>query len=135
MSGPGIIDALLHNTHIKVLLVLRLTMLDISRSIISWSLIAHQMWCNHPFSQRSKTTERIMGVGSEVTGKWGDKIWKRGVSNTGCLHKMGGGSTPLPTKWGYFKNFPDFPWFYLGTRQAAQSTHIYHYFRHASLVD
>ena len=39
------------------------------RSIISLSKIAHQMWQDHPFGQRSKTTERAMGLG--VGGKTG----------------------------------------------------------------
>ena len=32
-------------------------------SIISLNKIAHQMWRDHPFSQRSKTTERVVGLG------------------------------------------------------------------------
>ena len=31
------------------------------KSIMSLSKIAHQMWHDHPFSQRSKTTERAVG--------------------------------------------------------------------------
>ena len=43
--------ALLHKTHIKVL------RLDMCTFMISLSKIAHQMWRDHPFSQRNKTTE------------------------------------------------------------------------------
>ena len=32
-------------------------------SILSLRKIAHQMWCDHPFSQRNKVTERTVGVG------------------------------------------------------------------------
>ena len=28
------------------------------------------MWHNHPFSQRIMTTEKAMGWGLKVTGKW-----------------------------------------------------------------
>ena len=42
----------------------------------------HQMWHDHPFSERNKTTEREMGVvvgdGRERGGGGVDKIWKRG---------------------------------------------------------
>ena len=33
------------------------------RSIISVSKIAYQMCCNRPFSQKNKTTERVVRVG------------------------------------------------------------------------
>ena len=36
--------------------------LDMCRSIISLSKIVHQMWYDHPFSLRNKTTERAVGV-------------------------------------------------------------------------
>ena len=44
-------NALLHKTHIEVL------RLDMCTSIISLSKIADQIWRDHPFSQRNKTTE------------------------------------------------------------------------------
>ena len=34
------------------------------RSILSLSKIANQMWHDHPFSQRNRTTERAVGVGN-----------------------------------------------------------------------
>ena len=40
--------------------------LDMCRSILSLSKIAHQMWCDYSFSQRNRTTERTVGV--EVRG-------------------------------------------------------------------
>ena len=40
--------------------------LDMCRSILSLGRIAHQMWYDHPFSQRNWTTERTIGV--EVGG-------------------------------------------------------------------
>ena len=41
--------------------------LDMCRSIISLSKITHQMWCNHPSSQRNKA-KKSSGV----------RVWKRG---------------------------------------------------------
>ena len=38
-------------------------MFDMCRSMISFSTVAHQMWHNHPFGHRNKTTERAVGVG------------------------------------------------------------------------
>ena len=51
-------NALLHKTHIHQ--VLRL---DMCTSIIPLSKIADQMWRDHPFSQRNKTTEEEVEVG------------------------------------------------------------------------
>ena len=49
-------------------------MLNMCRSISSTSKIAHQMWHDHPFSQRNRTTEKPVGVGvgddREVGGGW-----------------------------------------------------------------
>ena len=72
MSDLSKLDALLHKIRIKVL------RFDICTSI-SVSKTAHQMCCDHPFSQRSKTTELAVGVegGGHMEGKVG-KIWKRG---------------------------------------------------------
>ena len=53
-----------------------------SRSILSLSKIAHQIWCDHPFSQRNKETERTMRLGvrgdREVVG--GGNIRKMGLA-------------------------------------------------------
>ena len=51
-----------------------------STSIISLSEIAHHMRCDHPFSQRSKTTERTVGLGA--TGK-GESGWTEFEKNVG----------------------------------------------------
>ena len=51
------LDALLHKTHIKALRLYMCT------SMISLSNIAYQMWRNHPFSQRNKTTELSVRIG------------------------------------------------------------------------
>ena len=84
------LNSLLHKTYTKVL------RLDMSRSIISLSKITHQMWRDHPFIQRNKTTERAVGWGLEVTGKGGlDKILKREIGNT--RGEGVGVKTPLPT--------------------------------------
>ena len=48
VSDLSKLDALSHETHIKV-------------SMISLNKIAHQMWRHHPFSQRSKATGRAVG--------------------------------------------------------------------------
>ena len=32
---------------------------------------AHQMWHDYPFSQRNRTTERIVRVGVEGDSEWG----------------------------------------------------------------
>ena len=76
MSDLGRPDSFLHKTHVKVLLVPRL---DMCRSILLLSKIAHQMWHDHPFSQRSRTTEKTVGVevgGDREVGERGlDKVW------------------------------------------------------------
>ena len=61
MSNLGQLDALMHKTHIKVL------------HILSLSKIAHQMWHDHPFSQRNMTTERTVEVGLEMTERLGGR--------------------------------------------------------------
>ena len=55
---PGLnkLDALLHKTYSKVLLVLRYQF-----SIISLSKITHQMCRDHPLSQRNKTSKIVEG--------------------------------------------------------------------------
>ena len=74
----------MHKIHIKVLLVLtKVPRLYKCRSILSLGKIAHQMCCDHPFSQRNRTTERTVGLGfggeKKVggMGRWLDKIWKK----------------------------------------------------------
>ena len=49
----------------------------------SWlilSKVAHQMWCNHLFSHRNKTTERVVGlwVGGNREGRGWTKFEKVG---------------------------------------------------------
>ena len=46
------------------------------RSILTLSKIAHQMCCDHPFSQRSRITEKTVGVGVGGDREVG---WGRGV--------------------------------------------------------
>ena len=58
----------------------KLPRLNICRSTILSSKTARQIWHNHPFSQRNKTTKEQWG-GVEKSGV--DKIWKRGVGNIG----------------------------------------------------
>ena len=80
MSELSKFDILLHKTHIKVLRI------DMCKSLILLSKMAHQMWGDHPFSQRNKITEREVGMRVGVDWKAGgkgvvgglDKIWKRG---------------------------------------------------------
>ena len=68
--------------------------LDMCRSMLSLSKIAHQMWCDHSFSQRNMTTERTVGVGSwrwQGSGGRGTKFEEgRGRQYRGDLHKIGG---------------------------------------------
>ena len=57
-----------------------------------FSKIAHQMWHDHPFSQRSRTTKRTvgMGVGGDRGVRQLDKIWKRGGRGVGNIAGAGG---------------------------------------------
>ena len=59
VSDLSKLDALLHKTHIRV----KEPRLNMCRSILSFCKIAHQMWHDHPFSQRNRTTERTVRVG------------------------------------------------------------------------
>ena len=79
------LDALLHKTCTKVL------RLDMCISMISSSKIAHQMWRDHPFSQRKKKTKWVVGVGFGFDREGGlDKIWKReGGQYRGVFMKKG----------------------------------------------
>ena len=46
------------------------------------------MWCNHPFSQKNKTTERAVGWGLEATKKVVRQNLKKkggGVGNIGVF--------------------------------------------------
>ena len=69
----------------------KVSRLNMCRSKLSLRKIAHQMWCDHPFSQRSRSTGKTVGVGVEGDRKLGvvvvvDKNWKKGggvVANTG----------------------------------------------------
>ena len=65
-----------------------------STSLLSLSKIAHQIWCDYPFSKRGKATERAVGVrfGGDKEGGGGggvDRIWKRGSQCRGGLLKVG----------------------------------------------
>ena len=56
---------------------IKIPRLDMCRFIIILSIIAHQMWRDHSFSQRNKTTETAVGVEVErdrVEGGRLDKI-------------------------------------------------------------
>ena len=63
VSGHSKLDTLLHKTHIQVPVVLRYQGLTCVDPLLSLSKIAHQMWRDHPFSQRNITTEGAVGVG------------------------------------------------------------------------
>ena len=58
----GKLDALLHKTHItrQGPSGTKVPRLDMCRSIISLSKIAHQVWRNQSFSQKNKTTEKAV---------------------------------------------------------------------------
>ena len=69
-----------------------------SRSILSLSKIAHQMWHDHPFSQRNRTTERSVGLqvggdremgGGEGVGQNLEKGGGVGNIGGGALQKIG----------------------------------------------
>ena len=68
--------------------------LDMCRSIISLSKTAYQMGHNHPFSQRSKITERAVGGvdvrGNKKGGEGDGQNLKKRVGNIGGLNKIGG---------------------------------------------
>ena len=77
MSGHSKLDTLLHKTHIQVLAVLRYQGLTCADKLLSLSKIAHQMWRDHPFSQRNWATERKLGVGVVVNWGVGGEEWKK----------------------------------------------------------
>ena len=56
------------------------------------------MWHAHSFSQRKKTSKRVveMKVGGNREEGW-TKFQKDGVGNIGGLHNKGGVRNPLPT--------------------------------------
>ena len=61
--------------------------------LISLSKMAHQMWHDHSFSQRNKTTEIsvVVVVGDrEASFGVGQNLKNRRVGNIGGLHKIGG---------------------------------------------
>ena len=71
VSGLSKLDALLHKTHIKVLLVLRYQCLTCVDPLLSLSKIAYQMWHDHPFSQRNRTKEKTgVGIGGDREVGW-----------------------------------------------------------------
>ena len=73
VSDLGKFNALLYKTH-KVLLVLRY---QCDTNDISLSKITHQMWHDHPFSQKARQQkEQAMEV--EALGEGVNKIWKWG---------------------------------------------------------
>ena len=81
------LDALLHKTHIKVLWCNMCTSISLSK-------IAHQVWRDHPFSQRNKTTERavrdgVRGNREEGWGEWGEG-WGDGGEGWAKFEKEGG---------------------------------------------
>ena len=81
MSDLGRPDTFLHKTHIKVLLVPRL---DMCRSILLLSKIAHQMWHDTHLAKEAGQQKKQLGWRLEVTEKWGRGGWtKFGVSNIG----------------------------------------------------
>ena len=47
------------------------------------------MWYNHPFSQRSKTTERTVGAGVGSDREGGQNLKRGGRQYSGGLHKKG----------------------------------------------
>ena len=62
------------------------------RSILSLYRTLHQMWRDHPFSQRNKTTKGAVRVELEATWKrWLDKILKWGGGGGGGGEEKGGG--------------------------------------------
>ena len=67
MSHLSKVDILLHKTH-QCPYGGKVQRLNMCRSILSLSKIAHYMWCDHPFNQRNRTTERTVGVGVGVGG-------------------------------------------------------------------
>ena len=62
--------------------------LDMCRSTISLCKITHQKWCDHPFSQRNKTTKRAVGMKVGGVGLGLDRNWKRRIGNIRGLHKI-----------------------------------------------
>ena len=56
-----------------------------STSLLSLSKIAHQMWCDYPFSKRGKATERAGGVrfGGDREGGGGWTEFEKGAANVG----------------------------------------------------
>ena len=64
VSDLSKLDTLFYKTNIKVLLVLsKVSRLDMCRSILLFNKKAHQMWLDHSFSQKNMTTERTVRVG------------------------------------------------------------------------
>ena len=64
----------------------------------------HQMWRDHPFSQRKKTIKRVVGCSLKATGK--GRGWKRFEKGVAGVDNIGGGGglnkivrvrNPVPT--------------------------------------
>ena len=55
---------------------IKIPRLDVCRFIIILSIIAHQMWRDHSFSQRNKTTEKAVGVEIERDRVGGGRLEK-----------------------------------------------------------
>ena len=106
MSDPSKFGAFFHRTYIKV------PRLDIYRSMISLSGITHQMWHDHSFSQRNKTSKIAVEV--EVGGN-GEEGLEKGFKKVGWfwrslfLVKSQARSLLLCKKWAqsqvFLKNF------------------------------
>ena len=59
--------------------------------IISLSKIVHQLWWDHPFSQRQdKKKSSGGGVGGDREGEGGQNSKKEGVDNIGGINKVRG---------------------------------------------
>ena len=63
------------------------------RSILSLSKITHQLWRDHPFIQRNRTTERTVGVGVRGDRELGGGGWTKFEKKRGGVGNIGGGSS------------------------------------------
>ena len=87
--------ALLHKTH-QCSSGTKVPKLDLCKSILSLSKIAHQMCHDHQLSQRNRATERTVGVGLEVRRKlrgltkFESRVGVKHRQYRGDLHKIRG---------------------------------------------
>ena len=65
-----------------------------SKSILSLSKIVHQIWRDHPFNQRNRTTERTVSVGVRDDRDMGEGVGKNLKKGSGVKGNM---------KWGLHK--------------------------------